>query len=201
MTAIRITRAIEAQRAGVAVAIARGDLMEENRRRLALTRMEAREARAERTVAAFHELVERMKTEAAQRGGKAWLASYALDPANGIGDHHLRAADAIRDHMEALASGSCEIRERVDGGNIHNGQMEALVDRRRPGRHTLNAAVDAVTDQRMMPGAMAVIIYDRSIPWALAYCGLSKGSRHYGRMVDAIVEALDAAAARLGIAK
>ena len=201
MSGIRVERAIQAQIEGIDIAVARGDVREEARRRLALYGLRAKKARAERGAEAFSELLARMHKEATRKGSKGWLVSYAADPRNGIGDHHMRAAEILRDHIEALSGGSGDVCERVDGGRVHNGQMEALLDRRRPGRATLDAAREAVTEQELMPAALAIVIWDRSMPWALAYAGLSKGPKQYRRVMVAIVEALDAAAAHAGVAK
>lgn len=197
----RVSRATDSQRAGLALAISRGDLAEEKRRLLALGRLQAREATAERSQADFAALLLRLRVAADRVGQVDWLERLAQEPKNGIGDQHLRAAEALRDHAEALHSGGCEIRERVDGGKIHNGQMEALCDRRRPGRYAANAAIGAVTDQRLLPGVIAIVIWKRSVPQALSYCGFSKSGKMHGRMIVAVVEALDAAAAHIGIAK
>lgn len=205
MTALRnprVERSILMRKQALQLAIVRGMVDEEKRIQIGLIREERRRAAAERSEQEFASLLAHMERNGMRRGGKGWLASYAADPRNGIGDHHMRAAEILRDHVQCMTSHGCgEARERVDGGNIHNGQMEGLVDRRRPGRYTLNAAMDAVTDRRLMPGAISVIVWDRSLPWALAYCGITKGSRHYDRMLTAIVEALDAAAAHAGIAR
>lgn len=197
----RVAKAAEAQQEGIQRAILRGDIREEQARRLSLWRMTHKQAQAERTEADFTALLARMQTEAARVSKVDWLAKLATDPRNGIGDVHMRAAGALREHMEALETGACELKERVDGGKIHNGQMEALCDRRKPGRYALNAAKGAVTDQRLVPGVLAIVIWKRSVPQGLAVCGFAKTGRMHARMVDAIVEALDAAAAHIGIAK
>lgn len=198
MTAVRITRAIEAQRAGVAVAIARGDVAEEAARRRSLDNLERRERSAEalgqNTAENFASLLRHMDA----RDGLRRLIHRGD---SGITFEHLRAAFALRDHMNGGAQCSCEVMERVDGGNIHNGQMEAMLDRRRPLRYALDAAREAVEDAKLMPVAIEIILNGRSPRAACDRCGVTWGGQMAPRICIAIVEALDAAAAHIGVAR
>lgn len=198
---IRAERAIETQARAVQFAIMTGDRREEIARLLAWRRLKNRQARAERTQEEFHALLDRLETSAARRGRTDWLAQLARTPANGIGDHHIRAAECLRDHMEYATSGSAEAQERVDGGRIHNGQMEAWCDRRRPLRRALDASMEAITDERLIRGFLAIVIEMHSVPKALADCGFSKSGKMHKRMVLALIEGLDAAAAHIGVAR
>jgi hypothetical protein len=199
---VRVERAIRAQQEGMELAISRGDLGEEKRRKLARDALQSRQSRAERTQHHFFDLVLRMEKEAARLSREDWLAKLSRNPRNGIGDVHLRTAGILRDHLDAAVTGSCEALERVDGGRIHNGQMEALCDRRRPLRVAMNAAMEAVEDQKLMPVAMTVILWGRSIRQASDWWGLgASGGRMSARVTVAITEALDAAAANIGVAK
>ena len=68
----------------------------------------------------------------------------------------LRAGIILREHVEAANAGAVQLMERVDGGNLHNGQMESLCDRRRPVRYAMNAALEAVEDKAVLRGVTNV---------------------------------------------
>lgn len=201
MTAIRIQNAIEAQEAAIALAAARGDLAEEKRRRTALHTLQRRTRSSERTDADFVGTILRMQRSANERGRTSWLAKLAASRRYSLGESHLRVALILREHLEGAMSACSDLHERVDGGNIHNGQMEGLIDRRRPIRYALNAAAEAVEDPRMAPVAMTVIIRDCSPRAACARWGVPWSGRMQPRVAGAIIEALDAAAAHIGVAK
>ena len=194
----RMTRAAEAQRAGLDMAIARGDLAEEAARRLSLASIERKMNRAEawtsETAAAFTKAIRQLDPK---DGIRRLVELEHLD----IGLAQLHTALILRDHMNGGASGSAELMERVDGGRVHNGQMEGMVDRRRPLRAACDAAREAVTDEKLMPVAMEVILYARSPRAACDLCGVTWGGQMPARISVAIVEALDAAAANVGVAR
>jgi hypothetical protein len=180
------------------MAIARGDLAEESRIAIALANTERKLTRAETWT----------ETSAADFA----KAIRQLDPKDGlrrlvvlehleIGLAQLHTALILRDHMNGGASGSAELMERVDGGRVHNGQMEGMVDRRRPLRAACDAAREAVQDARLMPVAMEIILYGRSPRAACDLHGVTWGGQMPGRISTAIVEALDAAAANVGVAR
>lgn len=80
--------------------------------------------------------------------------------------------------------------------------MEAMMDRRRPLRYALNAARQAVTDQKLMNVAIDEIILDGWPPrTACDRRGVVWGGQMPGRIMTAIHEALDAAAAHIGMAR
>ena len=197
----RIARAIEAQEAAQAIAIARGDLDEEKRREAALTRLRRRERTSERSEADFLAVILRMQRAATERGRTPWLAKLAARRSAGLTEAHLRVAMVLREHVEGAISASCELAERVDGGRLHNGQMEGLVDRRRPVRYALNAAAEAITDERLTRPAMTVILRDCSPRAACKRWGVPWQGRMQARVVASIAEALDAAAAHIGVAR
>lgn len=198
MTAIRITRAIEAQREGVAVAIARGDLAEETARRRSLTDLERRvrstEALSQHTAQNFASLLRAMN----ERDG---LRRLIVRGGSGITFEHLRTALVLRDHVNSGASCSTEQMERVDGGTISNGQMEAMMDRRRPLRYALDAACEAVEDQKLMPVAIRIAVHGNTPRGACDKQGVTWGGQMAPRICVAIVEAMDAAAAHLGVGR
>jgi hypothetical protein len=193
-----LQRAAEAQTAAILLASARGDQAEAARREASRAEIERRLTRHDRwdahTASEFARLVRALPStdglrRLIQRG------------ASGIGLDHLRAALVLRDHMDGSRSGASEIAERVDGGRIHNGQMEGLLDRRRPLRHALNAAIDAIEDQKLMPVAIEVIVTGRTPRGACDRHGVTWGGQMAPRICVAIVEALDAAAAHVGISR
>jgi len=196
MTAL--STAAKAQTAAIELAIAKGDVAEETARRRSLAELERKARRTEAwssdTAAAFAHAIRQ------------------LDPKDGIrrlvqlehlsiGLAHLHTALILRDHMNGAAHGSAELCERVDGGRVHNGQMEGMLDRRRPLRAACDAAREAVTDDKLMPVAMEVILYARSPRAACDRHGVTWGGQMPGRISIAIVEALDAAAANVGVAR
>lgn len=128
------------------------------------------------------------------------LAEMAAADPPAISAAQFRAGIVLREHVEAANVGAVQVVERVDGGFIGNGQMEALCDRRRPVRYALNAAMDAVADRDVLAGAMAVVIYGKSLREACRVACISEGGKGSARIRDAISEALDAAVAHLGIA-
>ena len=195
----RMIRAMEAQRAAIDLAAARGDLPEENARRRSLADLERRARRSEawtsETAAAFAAEVRKLDP----RDG---LRRLIVRGDSGIGLAHLHTAKALRDHMTGAASSGCgELRERVDGGSIHNGQMEGMIDRRRPLRYAVNAAREAVEDVHLMPVAMEIILYERTPRAACDRCGVTWGGQMPARICAAVVEALDAAAAHMGVSR
>jgi len=198
----RIARAAQAQREAIQLAIAKGDLVEEHRATLALDRIEKRQRSADNARSEAIQDAWRLYRETERRrGGADWLAKMGMGHANVLTRAHIAAAQVLRDHARGFAgSGSGELRERVDGGNIHNGQMETLTDSRRRGRYALNAACDAVTRTETLPGVLLVILDGRSLRDAAMTCGLSQGGA-LEVIRDGVVEALDAAVAHLGIAR
>lgn len=194
----RMARAAEAQRSAIVLAAAKGDVAEEKRATLALSRLEARDARRLRWDAHMAEEFARLVRQMEPTDGLRRLIQRGE---SGIGLDHLRAAFALRDHMDGSRSGAAEITERVDGGRIHNGQMEGLIDRRRPLRYALNAACDAVTDTRLTAVAIEIIVTGRTPRGACARHGVTWGGQMAPRICAAIVEALDAAAAHVGISR
>lgn len=194
----RVAKAAEAQELGIAVAIARGDLMEENRRRMALQRMRAR-ARSNETFSQTNaENFAKLLREMDERDG---LRRLILRGNSGIGFEHLCVALALRDHVNRGASGSSEWMERVDGGRIHNGQMEAAIDRRKPLRYALDAAREAVEDQKLMPVAIGVAVFEMTPRKACERAGVTWGGQMAPRICIAITEALDAAGAHMGVVR
>jgi hypothetical protein len=198
-----MTRAIEAQREGVAVAIARGDVAEERRRQDALDTLERRERSASNARQEAVQDAWRLYRETERiRGSTDWLAKLGMGRANVLTRAHIAAAQILRDHhIGADGMGGGEVRERVDGGNLHNGQMERLADSRRRGRYALNAACDAVKRTDTLPGVLMVILDGRSLRDAAITCGTSTGGDGTAMIREGVVEALDAAVAYLGIAR
>ena len=200
MTAMtpRMLRAMDAQRAAIDLAAARGDLPEENARRRSLADLERRARRSEawtsETAAAFAAEVRKLDP-------KDGLRRLIVRGASGIGLAHLHAAKALRDHIEGGSGGCGELRERVDGGNIHNGQMDGMIDRRRPLRYARHAAMEAIEDRRLMPVAKEIILYARTPRGACDRCGVTWGGQMPERICKAVVEALDAAAAHIGVGR
>jgi hypothetical protein len=194
----RMTRAAEAQRAGLDMAIARGDLAEEAARRLSLASIERKMNRAEAWTSETAALIAKKICALDERDGirRLWKDQH-LD----IGLPQVNALGAIRLHIAGASIGASGdwLQERVDGGNIHNGQMEGLLDRRRPLRYTLNAAMDAVEDQRLMPVAMEMILFGRTARSACDRQGVTWGGQMAPRISKAILEALDAAVANMGL--
>ena len=199
----RMTRAAEAQRAGLDMAIARGDLAEERRIIVALENTERKARSAEAAKAEAIQDAWRLYRETERRrGGADWLAKLGMGHANVLTRAHIAAAQVLRDHARGFAgSGSGELRERVDGGNIHNGQMEGLVDSRRRGRYALNAACDAVEQTETLPGVLLVILDGRSLRDAALASGYSTGGDGTATIREGVVQALDAVVAYLGIAR
>lgn len=194
----RIARALQAQSAAIEMAIAKGDVAEEQARRRSRDDLERRMKRTEawssETAADFAKAVRQLDPK---DGLRRLIVLEHLD----IGLAHLHAALILRDHMHKGTSGTSEMMERVDGGRVHNGQMEGMVDRRRPLRAALNAAMEAVEDARLMPVAMEIILNARSPRAACDRCGVTWGGQMPVRISTAIVEALDAAAANVGVAR
>lgn len=195
----RLARAITAQRAAIDLAAARGDVAEEAARVRSLQNLERRARRTEawtsETAAAFAEEVRKLDHSDG-------LRRLIVRGGSGIGLAHLHAAKALRDHISGGGSAGCgELRERVDGGAIHNGQMEGLIDRRRPLRYAINAAIEAVEDRLMIAPAMQIILTGRTPRAACDHCGVTWGGRMPDRLCKAIVEALDAAAAHMGVGR
>jgi hypothetical protein len=79
--------------------------------------------------------------------------------------------------------------------------MEGMIDRRRPLRYAVNAARDAVEDRRLMPVALEIILYERTPRAACDRCGVTWGGQMPDRICKAVVEALDAAAAHIGVSR
>jgi hypothetical protein len=201
-----IERAMEAQRAAIALAVAQGDVIEERARVRSLLDMErrarsietARESmRAETIQDAF-----RVYREAAQHRGRVdWLAKMGMAENSVLSRSHIAAAQILRDHVRGGGGlVGCEMQERVDGGSISNGQMERLTDARRQGRYALNAACDAVEPQKILRGVLMVILDGQSLRTAATACELSHG-KALGIIRDGVVDALDAAVAYLGITR
>ena len=200
-TAIR--RAISANRAAADVAVMVGDVQAERSYETAISTLTRRLDQIDRVRDGGQQLAIRVAREARSRAltrpRDDALADLAEQDPPVIDSVQLRAALVLRDHIEALGGRAIAVEERVDGGNLTNGQMEGLVDRRRPVRYALNAAMDAVEDDEVRCGAMIVILYGYSLSAACRISGISKG-RGVERIKGAICEALDAAAAHLGIA-
>jgi hypothetical protein len=194
----RVARAAESQRAAILLAAAKGDLREEAARRRTLTELERRGVRGHQWDAHAAQEFTRMVRALPDRDG---LRKLIVRGESGIGLDHLRAAMALRDHMDGSRSGASEIAERVDGGRIHNGQMEGLLDRRRPLRAAMNAAVEAIEDARIAPVAVEIIVTGRTPRGACDRHGVTWGGQMAPRICAAMVEALDAAAAHMGIAR
>lgn len=194
----RMAAAAEAQRAAIVIAVARGDHAEETARRRSLAEIERRGARRLQWDSHMAQEFTRLVMQLPPNDG---LRKLIVRGGSGIGPEHLRAAGALRSHVNGQHGGSSEIMERVDGGRIHNGQMEGLLDRRRPLRAALNAAIDAVEDRRLMPVAIDVIVTGRTVRAACDRHGVTWGGQMAPRICAAIVEALDAAAAHVGIAR
>jgi hypothetical protein len=194
----RLARAAEAQRSAIQMAVAIGDLAEETARRRTLGDLERRERSSEAlsvaTAQNFAQLVRAMDP----RDG---LRRLIVRGDSGIGFEHLRAAFALRDHVNGGASCAAEQMERVDGGTVHNGQMEAMMDRRRPLRYALDAARDAVEDRKLMPVAIRIAVYGDTPRGACDSLGVTWGGQMAPRICAAIVEALDAAAAHIGVSR
>jgi hypothetical protein len=193
--------AIKAQEDAHALAIAMGDMDEEKRRMAALMRLRRQERTSERSEGEFVGVILQMQRSAKQRGRTSWLAKLASDGPVRLSEAHLRTAMILRDHVEGAVSASTAQNERVDGGHIHNGQLEALMDRRRALRYALNAAIEAIEDDRLVPLALMVIIRDCSPRAACTRWGVAWHGRMQGRIVGAIAEALDAAAAHIGVSR
>ena len=191
-------RAAGAQRAAILLAAAQGNVAEEAARRRSLDTIERRQKRG----TAWDESVARnMLAILHQMEAQDGLRKLIHGGASGITFDHLRAALVMRDHMRASRTGGSEITERVDGGNIHNGQMEGLMDRRRPLRYARNAAVDAITETAIAPAAMEIILIGRTPRSACDRTGVPWGGKVRPRLCRAICEALDAAAAHIGVAR
>ena len=197
-----IVGAIEAQRAAIEMAIATGDTAEEAARRRSLAAMERKVRAAE---AARQEAIQdgfRLYRETQRAQGKTdWLAKLAMGEGAILTRSHLAAAQVLRDHVQGGGGlAGAEIQERVDGGSMHNGQMERLLDARRQGRYALNAACEAVEPQKVLRGVLMVILDGRSLREAAIACGLSQG-KALAIIRTGVLEALDAAAAYLGISR
>lgn len=198
MTTARLQRAAEAQTAAILLASAQGDHAEVVRREASRADIERRLTRHDRWDAYSAEEFTRLVRALPENDG---LRKLITRGASGIGLAHLRAALVLRDHMDGARSGASEIAERVDGGRIHNGQMEGLLDRRRPLRAAMNAAVEAIEDERLAPAAIEIIVTGRTPRGACDKHGVTWGGQMAPRLCIAIVEALDAAAAHVGIAR
>jgi hypothetical protein len=194
----RIARAAQAQREAIDLAVARGDVAEETARRRSLSDIERRQRRTEAWTSETAALIAKKIHALDERDGirRLWKDQH-LD----IGLPQLNALGAIRQHIDGASIGANAdwLQERVDGGNIHNGQMEGLIDRRSPLRYTLNAAMDAVEDQRLMPVAMEIIMFGRTVRNACDRRGVTWGGQMAPRISRAILEALDAAVAHMGL--
>lgn len=197
MTA-RLQRAALAQRAAILLAAARGDHAEVTRREASRADIERRLTRHDRWDAHTAQEFARLVRALDPNDG---LRKLITRGASGIGVDHLRAALALRDHMDGSRSGASEIAERVDGGRISNGQMESLLDRRRPLRAAMNAAVEAITDERIAPVAIEIIVTGRTPRGACDRHGVTWGGQMAPRICAGIVEALDAACAHIGISR
>jgi hypothetical protein len=195
----RLNSAVSAQESAIELSIAKGDVAEEARRKRALVLLRTKTQRVDSDALRTQATAIRMKRKAAQGGKKDWLTELAVGPGAVLSASHLRTADALRDHANPAGACGGELRERVQGGRSHNGQMEAMVDRRRPLRYAMNAAIEAIGDRRMLPGAMCVIVNGRSLAFACDISGISGGGKGQARIKTAIIEALDGAAAHLGI--
>ena len=193
----------KAQRDAIDLAIARGDFAEEQARRRALENIERKQRSADAAKAEAIQDAWRLYRETERRrGGADWLAKLGMGHANVLTRAHIAAAQVLRDHARGFAgSGGGELRERVDGGNIHNGQMEAQTDARKRGRYALNAACDAVERTETLPGVLLVILDGRSLRDAAVVCGVSTGGDGTATIRDGVVQALDAVVAHLGIAR
>jgi len=198
MTAASLKRAIVAQKSAIELCAIRGDLAEESARRRSLAVLERRTRRAEEWTSESAAL---FASEVRALDPKDGLRRLIVRGDSGLGLVHIHTAKALRDHMTGAggSSGMNLVAERVDGGNIHNGQMEAMVDRRRPLRYAINAACDAVEDQLLMPVAMGIILFERSPRAACDRAGVTWGGQMPARICKATVEALDAAAAHIGV--
>ena len=202
-TTTHANRPAEAQRAAIELAIARGDTLEEEARKRALASLEQRAKSAQ---SARDEAIQdawRLYRETERRRGSTdWLAKLGMGHANVLTRAHLAAAQILRDHERgADGMSGAGLHERVDGGRIHNGQMERLADARRRGRYALNAACDAVERTDTLPGVLMVILDGRSLRDAAVACGASNGGDGTSIIRDGVVQALDAAAAHIGIAR
>lgn len=198
MTAAPLKRAIEAQVSAIELASILGNRSEVTRREASLTELRRQQRRGEvwnsETAARYAEAVHSLDP-------KDGLRRLITRGDSGIGLAHLHTAFVMRDHVSGATSTVAEIVERVDGGKIHNGQMEALMDRRRPLRYAVNAAMDAVADRALMPVAMEIILFERSPRGACDRVGVTWGGQMPARICKAVVEALDAAAAHIGVAR
>jgi hypothetical protein len=197
-----INRAANAQRAAIEIAIVTGDTLEEAARRRSLASMERKERAAD---AARQEAIQdafRLYQETKRSSGKAdWLAKLAMGQNAVLTRSHLAAAQVLRDHVRGIYGlGGAEIQERVDGGSIHNGQMERLIDARRKGHYALSAACEAVELQKILPGVLMVILDGRSLREASFVCGLSQG-KALATIRNGVLQALDAASAYLGTSR
>lgn len=199
----RLARAQDAQRAAIEMAVAVGDLAEETARRRTLSDLERRERSASTAREEAIQDAWRLYRETARlRGATDWLAKLGMGRANVLTRAHIAAAQVLRDHhLGADGMGGGEVRERVDGGSVHNGQMERLADSRRRGRYALNAACDAVERTETLPGVLMVILDGRSLRDAAITCGASTGGDGTATIRDGVVQALDAAVAYLGITR
>ncbi len=195
---IRLQRAAEAQTAAILLASAKGDHAEVSRATHARENIERRLTRHDRWDAHTAQEFARMVRALPDNDG---LRKLIVRGSSGIGLDHLRAALALRDHMDGSRSGASEIAERVDGGRIHNGQMEGLIDRRRPLRAALDAAAEAIEDRRLAPVAIEIIVTGRTPRGACDRHGVTWGGQMAPRICAGIVEALDAAAAHMGISR
>lgn len=193
-----LQRAVKAQNDAILLASARGDHAEVSRATRARENIERKLTRHDRWDAHTAEEFARIVRQLDPQDG---MRKLIVRGASGIGLDHLRAALALRDHMDGARSGASEITERVDGGRIHNGQMEGLIDRRRPLRAALDAAAEAIEDRRIAPVAIEIIITGRTPRGACDRHGVTWGGQMAPRICAAMVEALDAAAAHMGIAR
>lgn len=132
-------------------------------------------------------------------GRKDSFIALAIGERPWINVEQFRAGWILREHVRGLNGGSRDYVERVDGGFLRNDCMEGLIDRRRPLRYALNAAAEAVEDRSVARSAVLVIIDGISLRRACGEAGISQG-KGQKRIKTAVSEALDAAAAHIGIA-
>ena len=202
MTDNFMLRVMNAQRAAIEIAIATGDVAEETARRRTLAEIERKIRSVEAAKTESIQDAFRLYRETAQHRGRVdWLAKLGMGQNAILSRAHLAAAQVLRDHVQGGGGlVGCEMQERVDGGSTHNGQMERLTDARRQGRYALNAACEAIHPPYAVHAVLMVILDGQSLRTAATACGLSHG-KALEIIRTGVVEALDAAAAYLGIAR
>jgi hypothetical protein len=192
--------ALVAQSNGATLALARGDVNEEARIK------RSGEITARKAAAVQLGLLESRRTALAmildaERVGKVdWLAKECDKPTPLLTRHHLTAARIMREHIFGGGGSSSEWKERVDGGSIHNGQMESEADRRRPVRYAIDKAWEAVDDPKARFAAFRVIFNYRSIDAACLEVEIPQNGRGRRLVRAALFDALDAAAAHMVLA-